>query len=77
LDFRRADEYVQVCLQQCIVMHHFCHPGAVVSAGSVAAPVITSASSTTPSIGTASGIVLPSTCAPVKHKTYGISTRGL
>jgi hypothetical protein len=39
--------------------------------------VITSASGTTPSTGTASGIVLPSTCAPVKHKTYGISTQGL
>jgi hypothetical protein len=27
LDFRRADEYIQSCLRQCIVMHLFCHPG--------------------------------------------------
>jgi hypothetical protein len=38
--------------------------GAAVSAGSDAAPVVTSASGTTSLTGTASGIAVPSTCAP-------------
>jgi hypothetical protein len=46
----------------------FVIPGAAVSAGSVAAPVTTSASGTTPSTGTASGMVLPSTCVPVNTR---------
>jgi hypothetical protein len=75
LDFRRADDYVQARPQQCIVTHLFCHPGAAVSASSVMASVITSASGTTPSTGTASGITLPSTCAPVDTR-HTISVPG-
>jgi hypothetical protein len=48
---------------------------AAVSAGSDAALAVISASGTTPSTGTASGIAVPSTCAPVKT-SHMISVSG-
>jgi hypothetical protein len=75
LDFRRADDYLQARLQQCITIHLFGHPGVVVPAGSVAAPMATSVSRTTLPTGMASGMVLPSTSAPVNTR-HTISVPG-
>jgi hypothetical protein len=76
LDFWRTDDYLQVHLRQGIAMHLFSHLGGAISAGSVAAPVATSVSSTAPSTGTTSEMVPPSTSAPINTRYMGPAPRG-
>jgi hypothetical protein len=61
-------------------MHLFGYPGAIppaTSTGSVAALAATSAYGTMPSTGTASGMVLPSTSAPVNRRHTRSVSRGI
>jgi hypothetical protein len=75
LDFRRADDYVQAHLRQCIVMHRFCHPGGLLSppARSLLLCLLRHDAFNRHGFGDCASFDLCS----YQHKTYGISTRGL